>query len=47
MTGASRLDAIYGPLVRFAGDGVGADLAATCLAQLWGIYRALSNVAGS
>jgi hypothetical protein len=41
------LKGIYGPLARFAGHGKGTDLAAMCLAELWGAYRVLSNVVGS
>lgn len=47
MISASRLNGIYGPLARFAGHGVGTDLAAMCFAELWGLYRLLSNMAGS
>ena len=47
MTGASRLNGICGPLARFAEHGVGTDLAAMCLTELWGVYRLLSNMAGS
>ena len=45
MTGASRLNGIYGPPARFAGHGVGTDLAAMCLVELWAVYRLLSNMA--
>lgn len=47
MSSASRLHGICGPLARFSGHGVGTDLAAMCLAELWGVYRFLSNMAGS
>lgn len=47
MTGATRLHGVCGPLTRFAGHGVSTDLAAMCLAELWGVYRLLSNMAGS
>ena len=42
-----RLDGVYGLLARFAGHNVGADLATMCLAELWGVYRLLSNMTGS
>ena len=47
MTGASRLEGVYGPLARLAGHSIGIDLAVMCLAELWGLYRRLSNIAGS
>ena len=42
-----RLDGAYGLLARFAGHNVGADLATMCLAELWGVYRLLSNMTGN
>ena len=42
-----RLDGVYGLLARFAGRNVGADLATMCLAELWGVYRLLSNMTGN
>jgi hypothetical protein len=47
MTGTSGLNGIYGLLACFIGHGVGNDLAARCLAERWGVYRVLSNMAGS
>lgn len=42
-----RLECADGLLARFASHGIGADLAAMCLAELWGVYRLLSNMTGS
>ena len=47
MTGANRLEGVYELLARFAGHNVGADLATMCLAELWCVYRLLSNMTGS
>lgn len=47
MTGAKRLEGVYGGLARFAGRSVGANLTTMCLAELWGVYRLLSNMGGS
>lgn len=47
MTGANRLEGVYGPLARFAGHSASIDLATMCLAELWGVYRLLSNMAGN
>ena len=47
MTGANRLEGVYGTLARFAGHGIGIDLATMCLAELWGMYRLVSNIAGN
>ena len=42
-----RFEWVYGLLARFASQGVGADLATMCLAELWGLYRLLSNMTGN
>ena len=47
MTGANRFGGVYGPLARFARYSVGVELATMCLAELWGVYRLLSNMTGN
>ena len=47
MTGANRLEGVYGPLARFAGNGLGIDLATMCWRNYGGVYRLLSGMAGN
>jgi hypothetical protein len=47
MTGASWLDELNGLLARFSGMGIGADIAAMTLIELWGVYCLLRRLAES
>lgn len=38
MNGAYWLDELNGLLARFPGTGIGADIAALSLCELWGVY---------
>ena len=45
MNGATWLDELNGLLARFSGLGIGADIAAMGLCELWGVYCFLRHMA--
>lgn len=45
MNGADWLDELNGLLARFSGMGIGADVAALSLCELWGVYCFLRRLA--
>ena len=47
MNAPAWLEDLQALAARFAGLGIGPDLAALTLAEAWGLYRFLARIAGS